>query len=159
MKHIKLYEQFVQEKVDMEKLEFELKQAKKDNPDKDVSYFFINDGKNGYKIQIKDKKNKGSSNKPTLENISFRYKYNDNQDMEELVNKAAQEMGIMTDMIFFRSVDLPETVKEVVNSIIGTSNFKLDKVMRNRTDDGDTMVYVSYDEDSEQYTIFSNKEF
>lgn len=93
------------------------------------------------------------------ENVSFRYKYNDNPDMEELVNKAAQEMGIMTDMIYFRSVDLLETVKEVINSIIGTSSFKLDKVMRNRTDDGDTMVYVSYDEDSEIYTIFSNKEF
>lgn len=93
------------------------------------------------------------------ENVSFKYKYNDTPDMEEPVNKAAQEMGIMTDMIYFRSVDLLETVKEVINSIIGTSSFKLDKVMRNRTDDGDIMVYVSYGEDSEIYTIFSNKEF
>jgi hypothetical protein len=93
------------------------------------------------------------------ENVSFKYKYNDNPDMEELVNKAAQEMGIMTDLIYFINVDLQETVKEVVNSITGSSSFKLDKVMRKRTDDGDTMVYISYNEDSEQYSIFSNKEF
>ena len=92
------------------------------------------------------------------ENVSFRYKYNDTPDMEELVNKAAQEMGIMTDMIYFRNVDLEETVKEVVNSIIGKTSSELDKVLRNRTDDGDTIVYVTYDEDH-GYCIMSNTEF
>jgi len=56
MENVKSFEDFnMNEKVDMKELEADLKKAKKDNPDKKVSYDFVKGSKypKGYKINIK----------------------------------------------------------------------------------------------------------
>jgi hypothetical protein len=53
MKHIKTFEGFLNETVNMAELEQTLKRIKKENPGKKVSYFFTKDEPKGYKIQIK----------------------------------------------------------------------------------------------------------
>lgn len=54
MKHIKTYEAFINEGVNMEELQRELKVAKAKNPKAKVSYSFVKDGKKGYVIHIKE---------------------------------------------------------------------------------------------------------
>ena len=56
MSHIKKFESFFESPVDMITLEFELKQAKTNNPKSKVSYYFTKDESKGYRIVIKDKK-------------------------------------------------------------------------------------------------------
>lgn len=59
MKHVKIFEQFINdnlnEGVDMAELEFTLKRVKKENPDKKVGFTFIKDAPKGYKISIDGK--------------------------------------------------------------------------------------------------------
>lgn len=54
-KEYKDYQPEVNEKVDMDRLEFELKTLKKDNPGKKVTYFFTRDSGKGYKFLINGK--------------------------------------------------------------------------------------------------------
>jgi hypothetical protein len=47
--------QFLNEKVDMELLKFEMDKLKKDNPGKRITYIFTQDGKKGYRLFINGK--------------------------------------------------------------------------------------------------------
>ena len=55
MKKVKLFEEFISEKVDMEELQFFLNYYKKKNPGKKVTYTFTKDTPKGYTILVDGK--------------------------------------------------------------------------------------------------------
>ena len=55
MKKVKLFEEFISEKVNMEELQFFLNYYKKKNPGKKVTYTFTSDSPKGYTILVNGK--------------------------------------------------------------------------------------------------------
>ena len=73
----------INEKVDMEKLQLDLKQCKKENPGKKITYSFIKDNPNGYVLYVDGKLNKKSIKKEaTRFTVDGKDTYVNDQDSE-----------------------------------------------------------------------------